>query len=232
MTANAWARVLATAGIVLLLVGCRPEAERARQAARRSAEDTAKGDAAALAAYDSSIRATPVPDSLAGRARAEANDLDSALYAELFARLDAGGPARGIAVCADTAESRSARWFRSGTFVRRMTLRPRDAANLADSAGRVAIARLAGMRAQGRAVGGEAHFFMGEDGQQRVEYVRPIVAGQRCQLCHAPAADLTPAVRGLLAQRWPTDSSPGYRPGELMGAVVVRFIVRRPSAGH
>ena len=226
------ARVLGGAVVVVMLAACRSESERAQGAARKAAADTAKDDRAELAAYDSAIRAAPVPDSLLVRARRVADDLDSNLYALLFARLEAGGPARGIAVCADTAEARTARYLRTGVFVRRLGLRPRDPENLADSATRVAIARFAAQRGQPGGPTDAAHFIVGDDAQQRAEYFRPIVAGQRCQLCHAPAANIAPAIRGLLSQRWPNDSSPGYLPGELMGAVVVRFIVPRPSQGH
>ena len=51
----------------------------------------------------------------------------------------------------------------------------------------------------------------------KVGVLRPIAQGRACASCHGPATRLSPAVKGVLAQRYPFDKAVGFAPGEIRG---------------
>jgi hypothetical protein len=61
------------------------------------------------------------------------------------------------------------------------------------------------------------------DGRRVVHYVRPIVIAKPCLACHGDPAQMAPAVRDLIASRYPADQATGYKEGDLRGAFSVRL---------
>jgi hypothetical protein len=56
-----------------------------------------------------------------------------------------------------------------------------------------------------------------------VRFLRPIRVAQPCLACHGTPATYSPAVRGLLRERYPQDQAVGYQVGDLRGAISVRI---------
>jgi cytochrome c551/c552 len=47
--------------------------------------------------------------------------------------------------------------------------------------------------------------------------IRPIAQQQACAACHGPVDRISPAVRAVLAQRYPADSAVGFAEGDIRG---------------
>jgi hypothetical protein len=154
-----------------------------------------------------------------------ADALGRDLASLLFAQLDAGGPEVAIAVCADSAQVRSARLFDRGAYVRRVSLKVRNPANRPDSLERTVLERFAALHAEGKLPAEEAWLVPGEEGVTGVDYFRPILVQERCLTCHGDPATYAPGVRRVLSERYATDEATGYRAGDLRGMISVRVVV-------
>jgi hypothetical protein len=164
-------------------------------------------------------------DSLATlRARAAADGLGRDLQGRLLQQLDAGGPLAAVAFCADSAQAFTARHAREGVVVRRVSTRARNPANAPDSMELRALAVFAGLHGAGEPAK-ELIEASGEGGTRELRYLRPIVIQERCLACHGDPAAMHPAVRRLIAERYPADQATGYRAGDLRGAISVRLPV-------
>ncbi|MDD5564919.1 MAG: DUF3365 domain-containing protein [Thermoanaerobaculaceae bacterium] len=175
--------------------------------------------------------ATPTPPATAvtpgdpalARADAAAAALTTELLGRLRTELDAGGPAKAIAVCSEVAPAIAARLSRDGLTVRRVGTRVRNPANTPDPFEAAVLARW--QEALGRGVAPKEDAAWVEAGGVRtLRVMRPITTGKLCLACHGPAATLAPAVRAALAERYPSDRATGYREGELRGAVSVTVV--------
>lgn len=165
----------------------------------------------------------PAVDSAAlAQARAAADGLGGDLVTMLSGELKRGGPVAAIAVCADSAQVRTARHQSSGISVRRVGTRLRNAENAPDSV------ESAVLRAFGDAIGAnrtmpDTAFATREaDGQVVTHYMRAIRMQEFCLACHGPPDSLTPAVKQVIATRYPNDQATGYRLGDLRGAISVK----------
>lgn len=187
---------------------------------RDSADETpgvaAQGDA--VAGADDSI----VPPEAAGRARTVASGLGADLQKRLFAALDSGGPAAAVSFCADSAQALSDAHATEGVYLRRVSLRVRNAANRPDSSEARQLRQLDSLHRAGALPAEIVRAARAPDGAAVVEYMRPIMIQERCLACHGDAERLAPAVREILAERYPDDSATGYRPGDLRGMISVR----------
>lgn len=187
---------------------------------RESADDTrgvaAQGEAV-VAAED-----TIAPPEAAGRARAVANGLGSDLQKRLFAALDSGGPAGAVSFCADSAQALSDAHATEGVYLRRVSLRVRNAANRPDSGEARQLRRLDSLHRAGALPAEVIRAGRAPDGAAVVEYMRPIMVQERCLACHGDPDRLAPGVREILAERYPDDAATGYRPGDLRGMISVR----------
>jgi hypothetical protein len=135
-----------------------------------------------------------------------------------------GGPEAAVRVCADEAQATARRVAdERGGSVGRASLRLRNPANAAPD--RVA----AWLAAQGERPAA------GVDGFERVDAVgdgrvarvlTPIAVEPPCLACHGSAEGLPPAVKALLAEKYPADAATGYAAGDLRGAVWAEAPVR------
>lgn len=162
------------------------------------------------------------PAEAVGRARAVANGLGADLQKRLFAALDSGGPAHAVSFCADSAQALSDRHATEGVYLRRVSLRVRNAANRPDSLEAIQLRLLDSLHRAGALPGEVVRATRAPDGARVVEYVRPIMVQERCLACHGNPDSLARGVRELLAERYPDDAATGYRPGDLRGMISVR----------
>jgi len=164
------------------------------------------------------------PDALPlARARTAADDLGRDLMGLLTSELQRGGPEAAIAVCADSAQHRTARHNAEGTMVRRVGTRTRNPANRPDSVEAAVLRSFAAALAAGRMSGDTAFTAEAAGGAREVRFLRPIRVAQPCLACHGPPESFSPAVRELLSERYPQDEAVGYRIGDLRGAISVRL---------
>ena len=174
----------------------------------------------------------PVPETTAGvapsdPALARAHQAAAALTTELLGRLrkelEAGGPAKAIAVCSEVAPAIAARLSRDGLTVRRVGTRVRNPANAPDAFEAAVLARW--QQAIGRGVAPqEEDAWVEADGVRTLRVMRPVMTGKLCLACHGQVSGLDPAVRAALAERYPADRATGYREGDLRGAVSVTVV--------
>ena len=165
---------------------------------------------------------TPDARSLA-RARTAADDLGRDLMGLLSSELQRGGAEAAIAVCADSAQRRTARHNAEGMMVRRVGTRTRNPANRPDSVEGAVLRSFAAALAAGRIPGDTAFTAEAAGDTREVRFLRPIRVAQPGLACHGPPESLSPAVRELLSERYPRDEAVGYRIGDLRGAISVRL---------
>jgi hypothetical protein len=166
----------------------------------------------------------PVADSThVASARAAADALGPDLMGMLMQQLQASGPEAAFAVCADSAQLRTARHSAAGVQVRRVGTRVRNPANAPDSLEQRVLEYLATELAGARLP--QEHMEVaatGADHAWELRYFRPIVVAERCLTCHGDRATIPAPVQRVIAERYPTDAAVGYAAGELRGAIAVR----------
>jgi hypothetical protein len=165
---------------------------------------------------------TAPPAAVVARARSAADGLGKDLQSRLFAALDSAGPAYAMTYCADSAQALSARHASEGVYIRRVSLRVRNTANRPDSAEASQLRRLDSLKEAGALPVEVVRMVRLATGEPVVEYLRPIVAQERCLACHGSRNQLAPAVRTLLDTRYPDDQATGYQAGDLRGMISVR----------
>lgn len=169
--------------------------------------------------------AAPGPPDTAdlGRARAAADDLGRDLMGLLAAELGRGGPAAAVAVCADSAQQRTARHQAEGLQVRRVGTRIRNPANTPDGIELAVLEAYARAIETGRSPGDTAFLLVSRDGTRELRFLRPIRVTEPCLACHGSGDRRSPQVQAILAARYPEDRAVDYRPGDLRGAISVRM---------
>jgi hypothetical protein len=182
---------------VLLLVACKPE----RQAAAPAAIDSVR----------------------LAEARAAASALGGDLMAMLTRELARGGPDAAIAVCADSAQARTAQHQRVGISVRRVGTRVRNPLNAPDSLETDLLAALQRDLEAGHLPADTIVVEALTGGHTRLRYLRPVRLQEQCLTCHGPAPGIPASVKAVLARRYPNDQATGYNVGDLRGAVSVQL---------
>lgn len=182
------------------------------------------GGANACAGRGERAAAPPAADSATvARARTAAAALGPDLAKMLQTELQRGGPEAALAVCADSAQVRTARHSTGGLEVRRVGTRVRNPLNAPDSVETRLLAYLAQEHGAGRLPAEVSEVSRTADGTGwELRDLKPILLQDFCTTCHGARDDLPPAVRGLIDARYPQDQAVGYRPGELRGAISVR----------
>lgn len=168
--------------------------------------------------------APPVVDSVSfARAESAANSLGPDLAGMLQQAIRAGGPASAVAVCADSAQARTASHARDGVIIRRVSTRLRNPANAPDTLEARVLAYLDERKSVGRLPRDVVEVAQtGPDGGWELRYLRPIVLQEFCTTCHGARDSFDPAVRTMIAERYPSDSAVGYAAGDVRGAISVR----------
>ena len=137
--------------------------------------------------------------------------MHDALRRELTAALDQGGPAFAINSCHVDVTGVIQRIARGeGVTAGRTSDRLRNPTNIPATWAAPLVSANAGRRA--RDVDGYA-----VDLGAAVGVLRPIVEQPMCASCHGPVDRLDPAVRKVLAERYPADKGLGFTEGEIRG---------------
>lgn len=166
----------------------------------------------------------PIADSVSiAKAQSAANALGPDLAGMLQQAIRDGGPAAAVDVCADSAQARTARHATDGVSIRRVGTRLRNPANAPDTLEARLLAYLGEQKALGTMPGELMEVSQtAADGGWELRYLRPIVLQEFCVACHGNPDDFAPAVRSIIAERYPADSAVGYVAGDLRGAISVR----------
>jgi hypothetical protein len=138
----------------------------------------------------------------------------------LMRTLADSGFSAAIGVCQTGAEALTNSYVGEGVSVRRTTLKPRNAANAADTMEMRLLQAMAKLQAAGtsptpvveQSADGKAHYF------------KPIMLQALCLNCHGqPQTDIKPEVWQALQKAYPADSAHGYHEGDLRGMWHVVF---------
>jgi len=167
------------------------------------------------------------PVDWAGRSEVLADQLLGELRTELERALQSGGPLAAIEVCTSRAPAIAERLSRaSGAEVGRTALRVRNPANAPDAHERAVLERFARQLAESSApaaVPPTAQLGVPNPASGGVDhyYMRAIVMQPQCLPCHG--ATLAPEIAAAIRKNYPADEATGFEPGQLRGAVVVRW---------
>ncbi len=154
--------------------------------------------------------------------------LSRSLMSRVQMALREGGPAYAIEFCSERALPITAAVQDSlagGLEVKRTSTRIRQPANAPDSLEQEALAYFHSELEAGRPLP-PYHLQQTEGGWR---YYKPVVVADFCTACHGPRESLDPAVRQVLAERYPNDQATGYSVGDFRG--VIRVSVPAAEAG-
>lgn len=164
----------------------------------------------------------PDPDPAVRETGAEAaRQLREGLVRRLAAALDSAGPVAAIEVCSRDAMMLTdsiARAAGDGIAVKRTTDRVRNPRNAPDELERQALARFQADLAAGRPLPG---YFVQSAGAEGMRYYEPLRTAPLCLQCHGNVDDMDPAVRAVLAERYPQDRAVSYGEGDFRGLIRV-----------
>jgi hypothetical protein len=180
---------------------------------QRPADEVGAEPAVSAAAAVSEAEAVAIGDSAAVA-------LSRALMSRVQAALQEGGPAYAIEFCSERALAITAAVQDSladGLELKRTSMRIRNPANAPDSLERAALAHFQSALDAGRPLP-PYHVQQTGDGWR---YYKPIVVADFCTACHGPRESLDPAVRQVLAERYPNDQATGYSAGDFRGVIRV-----------
>jgi hypothetical protein len=156
-------------------------------------------------------------DPLLVESRALADELGHRLIAALTEALGTSGPAAAITVCKDLAPQIASELSRrSGAKIARTSTRIRNPANVPEPWQTEVLADF--VQAVERQPAAELEYFARE-AAGTVRYMRPILAGGVCLVCHGAA--ISDEVEAALAEHYPHDRATGYAEGDVRGAFVV-----------
>jgi hypothetical protein len=163
------------------------------------------------------------------RSRAMSEQLMSELQAGLKQAMQQGGPVAAIEVCRARAPQIAARLSKSsGAEVGRTALRVRNPANAPDDLERAVMAGFASELAQAAtSASARPEVFIEIRSERGIErrYLRAIPMQPLCLACHG--AKLAPEVAAAVLRDYPQDAATGFEPGQLRGAVTVRWPATR-----
>jgi len=169
--------------------------------------------------------ATADTDDRSTRSRALADQLMGQLKQELQQALQAGGPVAAIDVCRTRAPAIAAQLSQeSGAQVGRTALRVRNPANAPDELERKVLQQFKDELAAAKSPPPsppEAVFELRTPQGVEYRYMRAIPLQPPCVLCHGTA--IAPDVAAAIQRHYPDDAATGFEPGELRGAVTVRW---------
>lgn len=137
--------------------------------------------------------------------------MQDSLLRQLHDKLTQGGPALAIGACHIESEELTRRIARGEGIAAGFTSdRLRNPTNRARPWATALVSGHAGRRAQ------DVKGFAVDLGDT-VGVLRPVVQQSVCASCHGPTDRISPAVRAVLADRYPADRATGFADGEIRG---------------
>jgi hypothetical protein len=167
----------------------------------------------------------PAPDDAVKQARKATTELMSTLMQRLTKELMAGGPPAAVKVCAEVAQELAQEQNTDDLHIRRVSLKVRNPADMPDDYERAKLAWMAEQHAAGKLKSEHAEVIRTADGAKQVRYMMPIRIMSMCLQCHGPEDQIDPAVKAVLAEKYPSDAATGYATGDLRGAFSVKVAV-------
>jgi hypothetical protein len=144
------------------------------------------------------------------------SDLQTQLRARLTAVMSTEGPQAAVRVCADEAQALTQAVAKAhGASGGRASLRQRNATSPPPDW--VASWLQTQGERKGEGVQGMAETVDTPAGRV-ARVLQPIVIAEPCLACHGAAETIAPAVKEVLAARYPNDRATGYALGDLRGA--------------
>ena len=167
--------------------------------------------------------AETVTDAQLAEARGLVKAFGGTLKKELQAALKAGGPEKGVEVCAVKApQIASDLSTQSGWELGRTSLKTRNQGNQPDSWERAVLQAFESRKADGQAPGTlEYAEIVNQDGAQELRYMKAIPTAAVCLNCHG-ADEVKPTTAAAIANYYPDDMARGYQEGDLRGAFSFR----------
>ena len=165
----------------------------------------------------------------AGDAARLADRFQAELQGRLQQAMAEGGSVAAVSVCKDEAPAIASRLSReSGWQVRRVGTRIRNPYSGAPDAWEQSqLERMRQRLQRGDAPSLLAVSEIVDEPQGRAQrYLRPIITGPLCLVCHGSVSTQPAELRAVLQREYPHDAATGYEAGELRGA----FSLRRMGA--
>lgn len=141
-----------------------------------------------------------------------------------------GGPHQGIIGCQLQALPLTHQSLRQSppriTALKRTSLRLRNPANTPDEPERLALNRVAQLIADQQPL---PPFLVQEldataTREAEIRFYKPVTIAAQCLTCHGDPSSFSPALREVLAQRYPTDAATGYQEGDWRGLIRVSLV--------
>lgn len=172
-------------------------------------------------ANDESARPAAPSEADIAAAREAAQVLGETLKARLLAAIAEGGPVSAIEVCAQAAPEIAATVSdQTGMSVGRTALRVRNPNNAPDDWERRQLQSFLDALENGADPASlEAAAIVTVGGAPVFRWMKPIMMGGPCTLCHGEA--VSDEVKAAIAARYPSDQATGFKLGELRGAFTV-----------
>ncbi|MDP3908672.1 DUF3365 domain-containing protein [Novosphingobium sp.] len=166
---------------------------------------------------------TPEPVDVSVKSAALADRFQADLQGQLQAAMKADGPVGAIGVCQQAAPAIAARLSQeSGAEVRRIALRERNPGAAPDGELRERLEQLAAAPLTADGKPAVMQWTSGSGAGARAHYMRAIpMKEQPCAACHG--SNIAPEVKGRLAELYPDDKATGFKPGDLRGAIAIRW---------
>jgi len=133
--------------------------------------------------------------------------------------MKSGGPLEAFSFCATNAASLTAQVdekLGSGISVKRITLKPRNPANMAEGDEKAVLEALKSLKESGV----KLPKYLVQEKNSEYRFYKPLLINKKvCLKCHG--TNLSPKLSAEIKRVYPTDRATGYRMGDLRGAVVV-----------
>ncbi len=160
------------------------------------------------------------------KARATASELVQTLGAALKKEMADGGPAAAIGVCRDLAPKLAGDLSRkTGGRVSRVSLRLRNPLlGQADAWEQEMLISFDNRSAAGETAGKlEVAETVTEPTGRFFRYMKALPVQPLCLACHDETSSIAESVKSRLAQDYPHDRATGYAPGQIRGAVSIKW---------
>lgn len=175
----------------------------------------------AVPAVDTTALSKAAVDSLLISAANQAiSQFSSQLQTSLKVALDDGGPLNAVNVCNVVAPDIQTAHVRDGWFLERVTAKPRNRNNQADSAQLVILAKFEA------ATNAPSFVAQWNDPikREKFRFYRPIRTNEMCAGCHGDPASFVTGLTEELKKLYPDDKAVGYRSGDLRGMFAIEVM--------
>jgi len=147
------------------------------------------------------------------------------LITNLTGAMREGGPASAVEFCSTSAiELTAGVAHEQGLDIKRTTLRYRNPANAPDQAETEALRHFESTLTETGELPGP---WVQKAGRDEYRFYRPLTIVPPCLKCHGTPEEIDPAVRAILAERYPDDLATGYAVGDFRGVVRVSVPAER-----